>query len=59
MMPILFLYMMQAAIETLHAKLTFHKLEYRHFPDWKGIECQNGISLQIQKQQRSLKTLPS
>jgi len=30
------------AMETLHAKPTLKKLEYRHFTDQKGIRYQNG-----------------
>jgi len=48
LVPILFLlYVIQAAMETLHKKLTFNQLQYRHFSDLKGKGCQNGrLSLQ-------------
>jgi len=42
MAPILFLYIMQAAIESLHAKLTCDKLEFFYFPDQKSSTCQYG-----------------
>jgi len=37
---ILFLYIMQAAIESLHTKLTCNKLEFHYFPDKKSSTCQ-------------------
>jgi len=48
MAPILFLYVIQAVMENLHTKLSFNKLQYRHFQDLKRIGCQNGrLSLQL------------
>ena len=51
MVPILFLYVMQAAMETLHKKITFNKLQFRHFPDLKGKDAkmEDYHSNQIQK----------
>ena len=51
MAPILFLYIMQAAIESLHMKLPCDKLEFCYFPDQKSSTCQYGrLSLQYQSQ---------
>ena len=36
MAPVLSLYMIQAVMETLQTKLSFNKLQYRHFQDLKG-----------------------
>jgi len=48
MVPILFLYIMQAAIESLHTQLTCNKLEFCYFTDKKSSTCQYGrLALQL------------
>jgi len=42
MTPILFLCIMQAAIESLHTKLTCNKLEFCYAPNRKSSTCQYG-----------------
>ena len=57
MAPILFLYIMQAAIESLHMKLTCDKLEYQYFPGLKSSTCQymeDSLCNQSQKQQKAM-----
>jgi len=40
MVPILFLYIMQAVIESLHMKLTCDKVDFHCFPNQKSSTCQ-------------------
>ena len=46
--PIMFLYIMQAAIQALHLKLTNIKVQFRHFLDQKRNGCQRGRPLVLQ-----------
>ena len=39
MAPILFPFIMQVVIESLHTKLTCNKLEFHYFPDKKSSTC--------------------